>query len=114
MKTTHSLTKLTLKKLQQKVSQRLIVVLSVLNNISNVYQNLTMLKYYFQVGVQDGRQIPKNPIICSSIIRNDSFCCIVTCFGSNMVHNVLHTHHSQNISFEIQVGGPKWPPNCEN
>ena len=30
-----------------------------------------------------------------------------------MVHTVLHIHHSQNISFEIQDGGPKWPPNCD-
>ena len=29
------------------------------------------------------------------------------CFRSNMSHSVLHTHHSQNISFEIQDRGPK-------
>ena len=33
-------------------------------------------------------------------------------FGSNMVQSVLHTNDIQNISFEIQDGGPKWPPNC--
>ena len=32
---------------------------------------------------------------------------IVNCFGSNMVHRVLHTHYGQHISFEIQDGGPK-------
>ena len=26
--------------------------------------------------------------------RNDSFWCIVTCFWSNLVHRVLHTHHT--------------------
>ena len=38
-------THLTLEKLPQKVSQRFIVVLGVLNNISKVYQNLTMQKF---------------------------------------------------------------------
>ena len=33
--------------MQQKVSQRFIVVLGVLNNISKVYQNLTMQKVLF-------------------------------------------------------------------
>ena len=42
MKKTH----LTLKKLQQKVSQRFIVVLGVLNKISKVYPNLTMQKIF--------------------------------------------------------------------
>ena len=64
---------LTLKKLQQKVSQWFIVVLGVLNNISKVYQNLTLQKVYFQDGVQDGRHIPKIQIIFSSIIWNGSF-----------------------------------------
>ena len=40
-------THLTLKKLQQKVSQRFIVVLGVLDNISKVYLNLTMQKVLF-------------------------------------------------------------------
>ena len=60
-------------KMPQKVSQRFIVELGVLNNISKDYQNLTMQKYYFQDGAQDGRQIKQIPIICSSVIRNDSF-----------------------------------------
>ena len=38
---------LTLNKLQQKVSQRFIVVLGVLNNISKDQQNLTMQKVFF-------------------------------------------------------------------
>ena len=86
---------LPLKKLPQKVFQRFIVVIVCLIT----YQKFTKIwpceKYYFQDGVQDGCQIPKIPIICSLIIRNDSFWCNVTCFGCNMVHRVHPTHHRQ-------------------
>ena len=40
-------THLTLKKLQQEVSQRFIVALGVFINISKVYQNLTVQKVLF-------------------------------------------------------------------
>ena len=31
----------------------------------------------------------------------------------SQTNRVLHTHHSQNIRYEIQDGGTKWPPNCK-
>ena len=58
------------------------------------YQKFTKIwqckKYNFQDGVRDGRQILKIPIICP-LIKNDSFWCIVSSFGFNMVPIEFHT-----------------------
>ena len=87
-------TYLTLKKMPQKVSQRFIVVSFVLDNIA----------------------LPESDhakcIICPLFAH---FVALSLVFGLICyIYSVIHVHTPQsNVSYGIQDGGSKWPPNLE-